>query len=432
MSHSHPDGSYSPGQSYSSESTDPNWERAEVEAKFAASLTIPREQSRSEEYRYRTLVRLACLLNSESDLDKLLNMVMQETKPLLDADRASLYLVDRDTNQLYSVVALGTGGREIRLPMGRGLAGVVAQTAETINLQDARSDPRFDSTYDRESGYVTRTMLTMPLRNHSGKIIGVIQAINKRFGHFDERDEEVLEAFASISAVSIENATLRHDIERMFDSFVNTMAKTIDARSPQTAGHSGRVAFYAEQVGLEVGLDAEQARVVYLAGLLHDYGKIGVPEAVLTKPGRLDDDEMRFMRDHVVQTKAILSNMYFIGELKRIPLIAGQHHEKVDGSGYPLGLKADEMEIEAKILAVCDVYDAITVKRYYREPMTANDALVYMSTEIGKHFDGSCVEGLKRVVERIGSPRNPDQDTADQFGGMDPGLENRHGLGVGS
>lgn len=364
--------------------------------------------------RYRTLVRLACLLNSESDIDRLLDLIIHETNKLLDADRTSLFLVDHDTNQVYSKVALGTG-QEIRLPIGKGLAGTVALTGETINLRDARSDPRFYNNIDREGGYVTRTMLTMPLRNHSNKIIGVIQAINKQLGYFDDLDEEVLEAFASIAAVSIENATLRRDIERMFDSFVKTMAKTIDARSPQTAGHSGRVAFYAEKVALRLGLNIDQAHVVYLAGLLHDFGKIGVPEAVLTKPGKLDEQEYREIQKHVIHTKDILSNMYFIGELKRIPLIAGQHHERVNGKGYPLGLKGDEIELEAKILAVCDVYDALTVRRYYRDPMNYQEALRYLGTLIGMDFDERCVQALMQVVEEYGPPLNPEEDTSEQF-----------------
>ncbi len=372
------------------------------------------EIARREDTRYRTLVRLACHLNSESDLDRLLNMIIRETNSLLDADRASLFLMDQESSELYSVVALGTG-RQIRLPLGMGLAGTVAVTGETINVRDAHSDPRFYGTIDREGGYITRNILTMPLRSQPHKIIGVIQAINKRQGFFDRRDEEVLEAFASICAVSIENATLRRDIERMFDSFVKTMAKTIDARSPQTAGHSGRVAFYAEKVALHLGFAPENARVVNLAGLLHDFGKIGVPEAILTKPGSLSQEEIGQMRRHVVQTKDILSNMYFIGELRRIPLIAGQHHERVNGTGYPLGLSGEEIELESKILAVCDVYDAITVKRYYRNPMTAAEALNYMSGLIGIEFDHHCVQALMRVVDEYGAPRNPDQDTAEQF-----------------
>lgn len=368
-----------------------------------------------EEYRYKTLVRLACHLNSETNLDRLLDMIIVETNNLLDADRASLFLIDNDTQELYSKIALGTG-KEIRLPLGTGLAGTVAVTGETINVHDAQSDSRFYGQVDREAGYVTRNILTMALRNHNNKIIGVIQAINKREGIFNEGDIEVLEAFASISAVSIENAALRRDIERMFDSFVNTMASTIDARSPQTAGHSGRVAFYAQKVALEMGMTAEQAQVVYLAGLLHDFGKIGVPEAVLTNPGKLNEAEWVLMRRHVVQTRDILSNMYFIGEFKRIPLIAGQHHERINGKGYPQNLTGDQIEFEAKILAVCDVYDALTVKRYYRDPMTSAEVLVYITGLAGTELDADCIAALVRVVSAYGAPQNPDQDTAEQFG----------------
>lgn len=384
-------------------------------AGFSPNFLISEKQTQEEEYRYKRLVRLACHLNSETNLDRLLDMIIVETNNLLDTDRASLFLIDSDTNELYSKIALGVR-KEIRLPLGTGLAGTVATTGETINVQDAQRDTRFYSQVDRDAGYITQNILTMPLRNHSNKIIGVIQAINKRQGAFNEGDIEVLEAFASISAISIENASLRRDIERMFDSFVDTMASTIDARNPQTAGHSSRVAFYAQKVALELGMTPEQAYLVYLAGLLHDYGKIGVPEAVLTNPGALSEAEWVLMRHHVVQTRDILSKMYFIGEFKRIPLIAGQHHERINGKGYPGNLTGDEIEFEAKILAVCDVYDALTIKRYYRSPMTSEEALKYMAGLVGIEFDPDCMEGLKRVVGRYGAPQHPDQEMAEQFG----------------
>ncbi len=412
MSHSHPDGMFNLDNTPTTKSTTSS---SVTEIESIGRLAGTEELRRKEDSRYRTLVRLACLLNSESNLDRLLSLIIKETSHLLDADRASLFLADEEAQELYSVVALGAG-RQIRVPFGSGLAGAVYQTGQTINVQDATNDTRVYRAIDREGGYITNNILTMPLLNHANKIIGVIQAMNKKAGYFDENDEEVLEAFAAISAVSIENATLRRDIERMFDSFVKTMAKTIDSRSPQTAGHSGRVAFYAEKVSLELGLSPDQARVVYLAGLLHDFGKIAVPEAILTKPGKLTEEEWVHMRNHVVQTKDILSNMYFIGELKRIPQIAGQHHEKVNGTGYPLGLTEVQIEREAKILAVCDVYDALTVRRYYRDPMTSEEALNYMAGLVGIEFDRECVNGLMVVVAQIGAPRNPDEDTAEQFG----------------
>ncbi len=357
---------------------------------------------------YKALIKVAMLLNSESNLDHLLDLIIEESNRLLGADRSSLFLVDRESKEVYSKIALGTQGREIRVPLGKGLAGTVAVTGETVNIHDAQNDPRHAGDH---GNYVTHTMLCMPLRTHADKIVGVIQAINKQDGGvFHARDEEVLAAFCGLAAVSIENATLRRDIERMFNSFVTTMAKTIDARSPQTSGHSERVAHYAAKIAHQLGMNAEQVRVVELAGLLHDYGKIGVPEAILMKPGRLTEEEWIWMRSHVVQTREILGNIYFIGDLNRIPLIAGQHHERVNGKGYPLGLAGDDIEFEAKILAVADVFDAITFKRYYRNPMSADEALDYLTTLVGIEFDGRCVEALKEVIKRDGPPTNTDYD----------------------
>ncbi len=112
------------------------------------------------------------------------------------------------------------------------------------------------------------------------------------------------------------------------------------------------------------------------------------------------------MRSHVKQTYDILSNIYFIGDLNRIPLIAGQHHERVNGKGYPNGLIAEQIEFEAKILAVADVFDAITFKRYYRNPMTCDEALEHLSSLIGIEFDERCVNALKEVIAQDGPPTN--------------------------
>ncbi len=356
---------------------------------------------------YKALIRVAMLLNSETNLDHLLDLIIEESNRLLEADRSSLFLVDHEKKEVYTKIALGTEGREIRVPLGKGLAGTVAASGQTINLRDAQNDPRHAGNI---SDYVAHTILTMALKTHSGKIVGVIQAINKKTGFFSARDEELLAAFCGLAAVSIENATLRRDIERMFNSFVTTMAKTIDARSPQTSGHSERVAEYAGKMARQLGMNSEQVRVVELAGLLHDYGKIGVPEAILMKPGRLTEEEWVWMRSHVVQTREILSNIYFIGELNRIPLIAGQHHERVNGKGYPEGLSEDKIVFEAKILAVADVFDAITVKRYYRDPMPCNEALDYLATLSGIEFDGKCITALTEVIKRDGPPANTNYD----------------------
>lgn len=360
------------------------------------------KQERSQTDDYKSLLRLSILLGSEKDLHRLLSMIITETKRLLDADRSTLFLVDHDRGVYYSEIATGMQGK-IELPLGVGLAGTCAVTGETIHVTDAQNDPRY---YGDVEGYKVHNILTMPLRNHDDKIIGVVQAINKHSGFFDSRDEEVLSAFASVAAISIENAILRRDVELMFDSMVNVMAASIDARDVQSAGHSQRVARYAEEMARLYGMPDEMLRVVRLSGLLHDYGKIGIPDAVLCKPGpgRLTDEEFAIMRSHVVKTREILEKVYFVGSLKRIPIIAGQHHERLDGRGYPLKLKGDEIEYEAKILAVADVYDALTVKRYYREPMKVAEAISYLYSISGTELDRGCVNLLERVVAALGEP----------------------------
>src|SRR5690348_2140552 len=138
---------------------------------------------------YRSLMRLSVLLNSENTLDYLLELIVKEYKEIIDADRVSLYLVDEGAGEIYSMVALGLEGQELRISLGRGIAGTVALTGEVINIEDAGQDPRFtNDTF----GYVTRSLLTVPLRTNTGKIIGVVQAFNKKEGVFHKRDVEVL------------------------------------------------------------------------------------------------------------------------------------------------------------------------------------------------------------------------------------------------
>jgi HD-GYP domain-containing protein (c-di-GMP phosphodiesterase class II) len=368
---------------------------------------------------YKALLRISTLLSAEKNLHKLLSMIMDETKRLLNADRSTLFLVDHERNVYYSEVAIGMHGT-IELPLGVGLAGTAATKGEIINVTDAQNDPRY---YGDIEGYVTRTILTIPLRNHADKIIGIVQAINKNTGIFDARDEEILGAFASVAAVAIENTVLRRDFELMFDSMVNVMAASIDARDMQSAGHSQRVARYAEEMARLHGMSEDQQRVVRLAGLLHDYGKIGIPDAVLCKPGpgRLSETEFKIMQSHVVKTRQILDKVYFVGPLKRIPIIAGQHHERLNGRGYPLGLHDVAIEFEAKILAVADVYDAITVRRYYREPMPVAEAITYLHSITGTELDQECVYLLQRVVAQLGEPHQvfPFDTEANPLGSTD-------------
>ena len=341
-------------------------------------------------------------LTAEVNLNVLLRKIMEASSRLLEAERSTLYLIDWSTRELISKIAQRAEVREIRLPIGVGLAGHVAATGEVLVVPDAHLDPRFNPDFDARTGFRTRDVLVLPVFNRRQERIGVIQVMNCRNGRFGPTEIALLQALASSAGVALENARLYERIDVMLESFIRTLAASIDARDPQTAGHSVRVAGYAAQLVRQLGVDARQQKLVYLAGLLHDYGKIGVPEAILTKPGRLSDEEMRVMREHASMSHGILANVQFTEDLNRIPDIVYQHHERIDGRGYPRGLRGSEICFEGRVLAVCDVFDALTQRRYYRDPITHAAAFAYIADNSGTQFDPDVVDALGVILRSDG------------------------------
>jgi len=331
------------------------------------------------------------------ELDSLLRLIMEKTSHLLKADRSTVFLVDQERKELWSKVAQGLRDQEIRFPMHLGIAGSVATTGETINIPDAYEDPRFNPEVDKKTGYRTQSILTMAMRNKLGEIIGVFQCLNKEGGGaFTREDERLLEALSSQTAIAIENAQLYEDQKKQFNSIIEVLASSIDARDPYTAGHSQRVMEYTVGTAEEMNFSRKGLEVLRLASLLHDYGKIGVHDAILRKPGNLTEEEYRAIQEHVVKTREILENLYFSKDLKEIPLIAAFHHERMDGTGYPYRLRDGEIPVGGKIMAVADVFDALTSERPYRKPSTAEEAFAMLEQGIGKHFDGEVVAAFKR------------------------------------
>ena len=165
-----------------------------------------------------------------------------------------------------------------------------------------------------------------------------------------------------------------------------------------TAGHSKRIALYADEIAQVINLDDKEREVLRTAALLHDYGKIAIREAILTKDGQLTEQEYKHIKRHPLYTKSILEKINFARHLKQVPLIAASHHEKLDGSGYPSGLKGDEIPKLGKILAVADVFDALTSKRHYRDRMDIHKVMKLLTDGTGVHFDKFFVEAFKKVT----------------------------------
>ena len=342
------------------------------------------------------LLEVGKAISGEIELDSLLRLIMEKTSHLLRADRSTVFLVDRERRELWSKVAQGMQDQEIRFPMHLGIAGSVATTGETINIPDAYQDPRFNPEVDKKTGYRTQSILTMPMKNKLGEIIGVFQCLNKEGGAFGKEDERLLEALASQTAIAIENAQLYEEQKKQFNSIIEVLASSIDARDPYTAGHSQRVMEYTVGTAEEMNFSKKGLETLRLASLLHDYGKIGVHDAILRKPGNLTQEEYRAIQEHVVKTKEILENLYFSQDLKEIPYIAAFHHERVDGTGYPFHLRDGEIPLGGKIMAVADVFDALTSDRPYRRPSTPEEAFALLEKGIGTHFDGEVVAAFKK------------------------------------
>jgi HD-GYP domain-containing protein (c-di-GMP phosphodiesterase class II) len=319
---------------------------------------------------------------------------------LLAADRATIFVVDRERNELWSRVALGTD--EIRTPVGRGIAGAVAQTGEVINLPDAYEDPRFNPEPDKISGYHTKSLLTFPMKGNEGRVIGVFQVVNKHGGgSFTSTDEDTLASLGASAAVAVENAMLIAEQKRLWLSLIETLAVTIDARDQQTAGHSQRVTQYAAVIGRAMGLRGKELEKIQAAALLHDYGKIGVRDQFLQKPGKLDDAEFAYMKAHAEMTGEFLQKLKFPHDMRDVPLIAAQHHERMDGKGYPNGLRADAIHLGARIVAAADVFDALTAPRYYKPAYDLDRTIEIMDGMAGDHLDPKVMEAVHRSLPHL-------------------------------
>ena len=357
------------------------------------------------------LVKIGQAVAAEKNINLLIKTIAEETRTALNADRCTVYLYDKDSNELYSKVATGLDIKELRIPADKGLAGHVMQTGETINIKDAYGDKRFNAEIDKTTGYRTKNMLCMPIKNFNQEIIGVFQVLNKFDEYFTPDDEDLLVAIASSAGISLENAQLferqRKLLEEqkiVLDSFIETLATSIDARDKITSGHSTRVKMYASLIAHEFGMEKNDLYILEKAAALHDIGKIGIRDAVLQKEGKLTPEEYKHIQQHVEITHHILEKIHMSKDFQEITEIACSHHEKFDGTGYYRHLKGEEIPFGGRILAVSDVFDAITSKRHYRDKMPIDKVINIIKEGAGSHFDPLVVEKflaikLSRIVE---------------------------------
>jgi HD-GYP domain-containing protein (c-di-GMP phosphodiesterase class II) len=358
------------------------------------SVGTPLEQRLAE---YENLLEIGVELAGTLDLASVLDLALEKAEELCRAETSSIWELDQERGELFFRVVRGTVAGEIRdrrVPLGAGIVGSVAASGRPERVRDVSVDSRWGG--DEGSGFVTKAVLAVPLVAR-GAVVGVLQLLNPcGRSEFSEDDLRRMQLFAGPLANAIENARLYTLLKRQFVDTVTALADAVAKRDPYTGGHVGRVVAYVMLLATEMGLDADELEQLRLAAILHDIGKIAVPDAVLRKPAPLDGEEIEVMQRHPLDGAEIVNRVH---ELR--PLLAGirHHHERLDGRGYPDGLCGEEIPRMARIIAVADSFDAITTDRPYRQGLTAEQAAGEILEGAGSQYCPTVVEAFRRLFE---------------------------------
>jgi len=284
---------------------------------------------------------------------------------------------------------------KLRLRIGEGYAGKACLEKRPIFIPDLKAvapDPYQGANLLAE-GF--RSYYAFPLMA-KGRTLGVLEAMRRDKFDADEEWLYFLEMLAGQAAIAIDDAALFHNLElanveliQSYDATIEGWAYALDLRDEATEGHSRRVADMAVELAVQMGVKGEALSHLKRGALLHDIGKMGIPDSILYKPGKLTRGEWKIMRKHPEYAYQMLSPIEYLRPALDIPYC---HHEKWDGSGYPCGLKGKEIPLAARIFAVVDIYDALTSPRPYRKAWSKKDAFKYIRQQSGKHFDPQIVE----------------------------------------
>ncbi len=367
------------------------------------------------------IIDIGLILSSETNLDTLFRTILKTSREITNADAGSIYI---RTDSRLEFIASQNDTLEKRFKMDsarlfkpnpvpltkENLSGYVALTGEILNIQDVyRLDSKLPykhwDTFDRKFEYHTQSMLVIPLKDRDGEIIGVLQIINSMtpsgdIVSFSEEDVKLVCTLGSFAAIALKNALLAQSLKESHLSTIYRLVSAAEYKDPDTAHHLERMSNYSTIIAKHMGFNRDFQELVLYASPMHDIGKLGVPDAILGKPGPLDDDERRIMEKHTTIGADILKNPDS-DVIKMARDIALSHHEKWDGEGYPKKLRGEEIPIEGRICSLSDVFDALSVKRVYKGPWPLDKVFTYIEEQSGKQFCPYVVEAFFKGREEI-------------------------------
>lgn len=344
---------------------------------------------------YENLFEIGGRLAGTLDVQTVLERALENAESVCHAETSSIWELDEERRELFFRVVRGKAAgaiRNLRVPVGEGIVGSVARTGVAEIVNDVASDPRWRGD---SAVFQTRAILTVPLLAE-GRVIGVMQLLNPvERDRFTDGDMRRMSLFAGILAHPLQNARLHTAQQRQFFNMVTALAETLDKRDPYTGGHVRRVVAYSMLLGAEMELDRADLKNLWLSATLHDIGKIATPDRILSKPSPLDREEVEIMKRHPVDGAAIVSNLANPAVLEGVR----NHHERVDGKGYPDGLTGERLPLMARIIAVADTYDAMTTSRPYREGLPPARACQEIVSSAGTQLCPDVVAAFRSLYE---------------------------------
>ena len=335
------------------------------------------------------LYDLSVRLGSQPDLDTICRMVVDQVHSILPGSNVGLLLVHSETGEVSSQLAVDGEGRPlppVRLGMNKGITGEVISSGQSVIVCDVHEHPAYVKV-----GYPMDSLMSVAM-TMGDKVIGVINVSDKtNKEEFTTYNLKLVSAIAAVAAVSLENTRHLSEVKDLYFSAVKSLVMAIDAKDPYTHSHSIRVSQLSAAVAEVLGFPHREVEDIRLAGLLHDVGKIGIPENVLLKTGKLTNDEWEIMKQHPLLSVQILEHFK---PFQHISKWVRCEHERHDGKGYPDGLAGDEIPIQSRIIAAADAFDAITSDRYYRKRRSDAVAIEILEGHSGTQFDPKIIGGF--------------------------------------
>lgn len=348
----------------------------------------------------RILLGVSRVVSSSLDLNEVSDLVLKESTKALGADYASLFLMDEVSHRLTLTRAYGFSEDDIDniklLGNWELINDRLVKSRRSVIINDVDRDPIFRNrrvSFSKEKMLI-KSFLAVPLRKGKEMIGALIVSNRKRIGHlFTKEDEELMLALSNNISIALQNARLYQDLKDLFLSTTKSLVRAIDAKDRYTSGHSERVMAYSMAIGKELRLKEDELENLKLSSLLHDVGKIGIRESILSKRGALSKRERKEIEKHPLIGKRIVET---IDDSERIIRGIVEHHEHFDGGGYPNRLKGRSISLHGRIIAIADAYDALTTTRPYQKKYTEKEAVFQILSGSGIHFDPVVVKAFIR------------------------------------